>query len=339
LEALAAERARFGYRRLHTLLVRCGERINRKRVYRIYREAGLAVHRKKRKRVAQANRQPRVVPTEPNQHWSMDFMGDTLADGRAFRVLNVVDDGSRECVASEVDLSLPGERVTRVLDRIVSERNKPQRIVVDNGPEFTSKALDQWAYANGVELVFIRPGKPVENCFVESFNGKMRDECLNAHWFTTLADARRTIELWRLDYNHVRPHSSLGDLTPAEFAARCAAGEGKDGLWKERKAASPTQPRLAAPPTGPATDGQGPRLHGSEPSPQCQPLRGGARRRPRGPLTSQPTLNQEDAESRWACGGSAEPIRLRGRGSGDDGRMTAAAQPRPPLFNCNDVIG
>jgi putative transposase len=256
LEALAAERARFGYRRLHTLLLRCGELINRKRVYRIYREAGLAVHRKKRKRVAQANRQPRVVPTEPNQRWSMDFMGDTLADGRAFRVLNVVDDGSRECPASEVDLSLPGARVTRVLDRLVAERGKPRRIVIDNGPEFTSKALDQWAYANGVELVFIRPGKPVENCFVESFNGKMRDECLNAHWFTTLADARRTIELWRLDYNHVRPHSSLGDLTPAEFAERCGTGRRQDGLWKARKAASPTHPRLPAPPTGPTTDHQ-----------------------------------------------------------------------------------
>ena len=217
LEDLAAARPRFGYRRLHTLVARSGQAVNRKRVYRVYRDAGLAVQRKKRKRVAQANRQPRVAATDRNQQWSMDFMGDTLASGRSFRVLNVVDDASRECPASEVDLSLPGARVTRVLDRLVAERGKPQRIVVDNGPEFTSRALDQWAYDNGVELVFIRPGKPVENCFVESFNGKMRDECLNAHWFATLAEARRLIEHWRLDYNHVRPHSSLGGLPPAQF--------------------------------------------------------------------------------------------------------------------------
>lgn len=218
LERLAGERPRYGYRRLHILLVREGQRVNRKRVHRLYREAGLAVHRKKRKRVAQANRQPRVVPVASNEQWSADFMSDTLASGRSFRVFNVVDDASRECPACEVDLSLPAARVVRVLNRLVAERGKPKRIVFDNGPEFTSKILDQWAYDNGVELVFIRPGKPVENCFVESFNGKMRDECLNAHWFTTIADARREIELWRLDYNHVRPHSSLGGLTPAEFS-------------------------------------------------------------------------------------------------------------------------
>jgi putative transposase len=184
LERLAAERPRFGYRRLHTLLVRAGQQVNRKRVHRLYREAGLAVHRKRRKRVAQANRQPRVVAAKPNEEWSADFMGDTLASGRSFRCFNVVDDASRECLASEVDLSLPATRVIRVLDRLAAQRGKPKRIVFDNGPEFTSKALDQWAYESGVELVFIRPGKPVENCFVESFNGKMRDECLNAHWFT-----------------------------------------------------------------------------------------------------------------------------------------------------------
>jgi putative transposase len=218
LERLASERPRYGYRRLHILLVREGQHVNRKRVHRLYREAGLAVYRKKRKRVAHANRQPRVVPVAPNEEWSADFMSDTLASGRSFRVFNVVDDATRECAVCEVDLSLPAARVVRVLDRLVAERGKPKRIVFDNGPEFTSKVLDQWAYDNGVELAFIRPGKPVENCFVESFNGKMRDECLNAHWFTTIADARREIELWRLDYNHVRPHSSLGGLPPAEFS-------------------------------------------------------------------------------------------------------------------------
>jgi putative transposase len=139
LEALAADRPRFGYRRLHTLLRRRGEAINRKRVYRIYHAAGLAVHRKKRKRVAQANRQPRVVPVKRNQQWSMDFMGDTLADGRSFRVLNVVDDATRECLTAEVDLSLPGARVARLLDQLLAHRGRPERIVVDNGPEFTSK--------------------------------------------------------------------------------------------------------------------------------------------------------------------------------------------------------
>lgn len=218
LECMAAEKPRYGYRRLHTLIVRAGEVVNHKRVFRVYRHAGLAVRRKKRKKVAQANRQPRVVPTAANEQWSMDFMGDSLADGRAFRVLNVVDDATRECLASEVDTSLPGTRVTRVLDRLVAERGKPKRIIMDNGPEFTCKALDVWAYENDVELVFIRPGKPIENCLVESFNGKMRDECLNMHWFTSVRDAQRTIELHRLDYNHVRPHSSLGGLPPSVFA-------------------------------------------------------------------------------------------------------------------------
>jgi putative transposase len=218
IEELAAERSRFGYRRLHALLVREGCRVNAKRVYRLYREMGLAVRRKRRKQVARANRQPRAVPAAANVQWSLDFMSDTLADGRGFRTLNVVDDATRECLAIEVDTSLPGARVGRVLDRIASQRGLPQRIVLDNGPECTSKALDLWAYDNRVELAFIRPGKPIENAFVESFNGRFRDECLNLHWFTTLADARRHIEAWRLDYNHVRPHSSLGYLPPAAFA-------------------------------------------------------------------------------------------------------------------------
>jgi putative transposase len=218
LEALAAARPRFGYRRLHVLLCRSGEAVNRKRVYRIYRDAGLAVRRKQRKRVAQASRQPRIAPTAANEEWSMDFMSDSLADGRSFRVLNVVDDATREALATVVDTSLPGARVARELQALVGTRGKPRRIVVDNGPEFTSRALDQWAYEAGVALLYIRPGKPIENCFVESFNGKMRDECLNGHWFTSVRDAQRVVELWRLDYNHVRPHSSLGELPPAVFA-------------------------------------------------------------------------------------------------------------------------
>ncbi len=216
---LAAERPRFGYRRLHVLLRREGWPINRKRVYRVYRELGLAVRRKKRKRVAQANRRPRVVPIAANIQWSIDFMRDTLASGRVFRTLNVVDDATRECLAIEVDTSLSGARTARVLDAVAQERGSyPSRLVLDNGPECTSQALDKWAYLHGVELCFIRPGKPIENCFVESFNGRFRDECLNIHWFLSLDGARREIETWRVDYNYVRPHSTLGYEPPTLVA-------------------------------------------------------------------------------------------------------------------------
>ena len=220
LEELARQQPRYGYRRLHALLRREGHRINEKRTHRLYRELGLQVRRKPRKRPARANRQPRTVPEQPNEQWSMDFMADSPADGRAIRMLNILDDASRECLAIEVDTSIPALRVCRVLDRLVEERGAPDRIVIDNGPEFTGKYLDQWASAHSVELVFIRPGKPTENAFVESFNGKMRDECLNLHWFTDLADARRRIERWRHEYNHMRPHSSLGRLPPVVAAQR-----------------------------------------------------------------------------------------------------------------------
>ena len=219
LVVLAAERPRFGYRRLHVMLKREDWPVNRKRVYRVYRELGLAVRRKKRKRIAHANRRPRVVPLAPNVQWSIDFMRDTLSSGRAFRTLNLVDDKTRECLAIEVGISLTGSCMARVLDEVALDRGTyPARVVLDNGPECTSEAMDKWAYKHGVELAFIRPGKPVENCFVESFNGKFRDECLNLHWFVSLAEARRCIEAWRVDYNEVRPHSSLGDLPPSVFA-------------------------------------------------------------------------------------------------------------------------
>ena len=222
LMELASERPRFGYRRLHVMLQREGWEINRKRVYRVYRELGLAVRRKKRKRVAQANRRPRVVPIAANIQWSIDFMRDTLASGRVFRTLNVVDDATRECLAIEVDTSLSGARTARVLDAVAQERGcYPSRLVLDNGPECTSHALDKWTYLHGVELCFIRPGKPIENCFVESFNGRFRDECLNLHWFLSLDGARREIETWRVDYNCVRPHSSF-DYEPPSLVARRA---------------------------------------------------------------------------------------------------------------------
>ena len=215
---LAAERPRFGYRRIHVLLVREGWAVNHKRIRRMYREEHLAVRRKKRKRIAQTARQPKVMPEGPNERWSMDFMSDSLATGRCFRTFNVVDDYTRECVAIEVDTSLSGERVTRVLDRVIERRGQPKTLVMDNGPEFAGRVLDAWAYRRGIHLDFIRPGKPVENCFVESFNGKFRDECLNQHWLVSLAEARQRIEAWRLDYNRVRPHSSLGNVPPEEYA-------------------------------------------------------------------------------------------------------------------------
>jgi putative transposase len=218
----AKERPRYGYRRIHVLLRREGIPVNRKRVYRIYREEQLAVRRKRRKRVAAAPREALPVPSGPNRRWSMDFMSDTLADSRTFRTLNIVDDGTRECVAIEVGRSIPAERLIRVLERLRFGRGLPEVLVLDNGPEFTSRALDQWAYERGVELHFIQPGKPVQNAFVESFNGKFRDECLNTSWFANLAEATDAIESWRQDYNGHRPHSSLGNLTPEEFARRAA---------------------------------------------------------------------------------------------------------------------
>jgi putative transposase len=218
LHAHAAQRARFGYRRLHILLEREGLRVNHKRVHRIYRAAGLQVRRRRRKRLTRADRVPLPIPSQRLERWSMDFTADTLADGRGFRTLNIVDDFTRECVAIEVDRSLPGLRVTRVLDRLHGMIGLPRTIVVDNGPEFAGRTLDAWAYTRGVELRFIRPGKPIENAYVESFNGKFRDECLNEHWFISLADAKAPIEAWRVDYNTVRPHSSLGGRTPGQFA-------------------------------------------------------------------------------------------------------------------------
>lgn len=218
LVELAAKRPRFGYRRLVVLLKREGFSANHKRVYRLYKQGNLALRRKGRKRLAAVARVPLAQPTRANQVWAMDFVHDTLADGRKFRTLNIVDVFTRECRAIEVDTSLGGARVVRVLERLQDEHEAPERIMIDNGPEFTGKALDAWAYSQKVVLEFIRPGKPMENGYVESFNGKFRDECLNSHWFTSLADARYTIEEWRCDYNEARPHSSLGQLTPADFA-------------------------------------------------------------------------------------------------------------------------
>lgn len=223
LRALAAERRRFGYRRLAVMLRREGTAVNDKRVYRLYREEGLTVRRRKRKRLAVTRRERPAPPTRPGQRWSMDFMSDTLASGRALRTFNVVDDFSRECLAIEVDTSLPGARVCRVLDRLVVEYGCPEELVCDNGPEFTGTALDAWATARGVRLAFIQPGKPVQNAFIESFNGRLRDECLNENWFVHLRDARETTAAWRTDYNEVRPHGALGNVAPKVFVERWRA--------------------------------------------------------------------------------------------------------------------
>lgn len=202
------------------MLKREGLVTNHKRTERLYREEGLSLKVRKHKKRVAMTRIELPQPTRPNQRWSMDFVQDQLADGRRFRILTLVDSFTRECPALEVDTSIGGKRVARVLDRLAFLRGLPKVITIDNGPEFSSRALDAWAYGNNVKLDFIRPGKPVENAFIESFNGKFRDECLNENWFISLEDARQTIEAWRMDYNRHRPHSSLNDMTPMEYAEK-----------------------------------------------------------------------------------------------------------------------
>jgi putative transposase len=223
LVELAREKPRFGYRRLHVLLRRSGERVNHKRLHRIYCEAGLRIRRKKRKHCVREGK-PLLVRTSANQEWALDFVHDAVACGRAIRVLSVVDAYTRECLALEVDTSFASRRVTRVLESIVAERGVPQAIRCDNGPELTSRHFLAWCVERQIELVHIQPGKPTQNARVESFNGRMREECLNLSWFQNLFDARRKIAAWRKEYNEERPHSSLGYKTPKEFAAAQAAG-------------------------------------------------------------------------------------------------------------------
>lgn len=224
LRSLALERPRFGYRRLGALLAQEGQKANHKCVYRLYRAEGLVVRRRRRKRLARGTGSPGALPQRSNQRWSMDFVSDCTAGGRKIRALTLVDDYTRECLAIEVDTSLGGVRVRRVLEAVLGQRGKPEAIVVDNGPEFRGRALAGWSEERRVRLQFIDPGKPMQNCFIESFNGRLREECLNANWFVTLADARRKIEAWRCDYNEARPHSSLGYLAPRQFAQLEYAG-------------------------------------------------------------------------------------------------------------------
>jgi putative transposase len=243
LRALAEQRRRFGYRRLTIPLRREGLRVNHKRVYRLYREEGLAVRRRRRKRIVRPAAARLPLPTRLNQRWAMDFIEDRLATGRKFRAFNVMDAFSRRGLASEVDTSLPGRRVVQVLDRLAGQRGRPEELVLDNGPEFIGRALDQWASTHGVRLHFITPGKPVQNAHIESFHGRFRDECLNESWFLTVMDARRIIEAWRQDYNTLRPHSALGYRTPEEFERLLPNGECRTQEAKQEEA------RCLMPPT------------------------------------------------------------------------------------------
>jgi putative transposase len=222
LTELARQKPRYGYRRLGVLLERNGEAVNHKRLFRVYQEAGLGVRRREKKRL-ERGRAGMPLLSRPNQEWSLDFVSDALANGRAVRALTVLDDFTKESPAIEVDSSISAPRVTRVLDGVIDERGVPERIRIDNGPEFTSRCFVAWADQRGIPLTYIQPGKPVQNSFIESFNGRFRDECLNANWFENLADARRKIEAWRVDYNQHRPHSSLAYRTPEEFARQWSA--------------------------------------------------------------------------------------------------------------------
>ena len=219
---LARSKPRFGYRRLHILLGRLGEHVNHKRVHRVYREAGLMIRRKKRKHCVREGK-PLLARTSANQEWALDFVHDAVECGRAIRVLSVVDAYTRECLALEVDTSFASRRVTRALEQIVSERGAPQAIRCDNGPELTSRHFLAWCVERKIELIHIQPGKPTQNGRVESFHGRLRDECLTVSWFQNLFDARRKIAVWRIEYNEERPHSSLGYKTPSEFAKMQAA--------------------------------------------------------------------------------------------------------------------
>jgi putative transposase len=218
LKELAAERRRFGYRRLQVFLREDGFLANHKRIFRVYAAANLQVRKRVKRRVALGRGDVPPPVSMPNQRWSLDFVHDTLQNARRLRTLNVVDDFTREALAIEVDTSISGARVTRVLDRIADERGLPKTIVMDNGTELTSLAMLAWAARHRVQLHYIAPGKPTQNAFVESFNGKFRDECLNDNVFTSLSEAREIIERWRVDYNECRPHRSLGQMTPSAFA-------------------------------------------------------------------------------------------------------------------------
>ncbi len=218
LRELAGVRVRFGYRRLTIMLRREGWLVNAKRVFRLYREEGLGLRRKFAKKRVSVVRGPYVKPERMNQLWAMDFMADRLEDGRSFRILTLIDTFTREALCVWPDHGMSATKVVSRLEAIARSRPLPESIRVDNGSEFYSREMDAWAYRRNVRLDFIRPGKPTENGHIESFNGRVRDECLNVHLFFSIADAQQKLEAWRADYNHLRPHSALASLPPADFA-------------------------------------------------------------------------------------------------------------------------
>lgn len=220
MKKVASERRRFGYRRIHVMLERQGIIMNQKKLRRLYREEKLQVRKRGSRKRALGTRRPMLLPSKANERWSLDFVSDAFTDGRRFRVLAIVDDYSRECLALVADTSLSGLRVTRELSKLIIQRGKPNTIVSDNGTELTSMAVLKWCQETNIEWHYIQPGKPMQNGFVESFNGSFRDECLNETLFTALRDAKIEINNWKDDYNQNRPHSSLGNLTPNEFALK-----------------------------------------------------------------------------------------------------------------------
>ena len=220
IKRVSRERRQFGYRRIHVMVEREGHTVNHKKLRRIYTEEKLQVRRRGGRKRALGTRKPMVLPDGPNQRWSLDFVSDAFTDGRRFRILTVVDDFTRENLALVADTSLSGLRVTRELDQVIAERGMPGTIVSDNGAEFTSMAILKWVQETGIDWHYIAPGKPTQNAFIESFNGKLRDECLNETLFSSLADAQEALQAWREDYSNHRPHSSLGNLTPMEFAEK-----------------------------------------------------------------------------------------------------------------------
>lgn len=246
MKALAHERRRFGYRRIHVLLKREGHRVNHKKLFRLYREEKLTVRKRGGRKRAIGTRAPMLVPITANDRWSLDFVSDQFTDGRRFRVLTIVDDCTRECLGLVADTSLSGFRVARELDRIIEKRGKPRMIVSDNGSEFTSNAILQWTDQVKVEWHYIAPGKPIQNAFIESFNGRLRDELLNETLFSSLNQARSTLSTWCNDYNDHRPHSGLGWLTPAEFAQ--TINPRRDAGSSRRNGSAP-QPAATAPNT------------------------------------------------------------------------------------------
>ncbi|NEK46936.1 IS3 family transposase [Rhizobium leguminosarum] len=246
MKALAHERRRFGYRRIHVLLRREGHLVNHKKLFRLYREEKLTVRKRGGRKRAIGTRAPMLVPMVANDRWSLDFVSDQFTDGRRLRILTVVDDCTRECLAFVADTSLSGLRVARELDRIIEERGKPRMIVSDNGSEFTSNAILQWADRTKVDWHYIAPGKPIQNAYIESFNGRLRDEFLNETLFSSLAHARSALSNWRSDYNDQRPHSGLGWLTPAEFAQ--TLNPRRDAVLRSRNGSAP-QPAATEPTT------------------------------------------------------------------------------------------